>query len=119
MNSPWSVVGPLLLGAAQLVAASPARESSVAADVLASLNWAPCKLDLPDVAQQLLKAGDCATIEVPLDYTNPNSKKTVELQLLRFKATKKPFKGSVFWNPGGPGISGIETLAYLGQDFRK
>ncbi|CAJ0542957.1 Ff.00g003380.m01.CDS01 [Fusarium sp. VM40] len=118
MNSPWSVVGPLLLGAAQLVTASPARESSVAADVSASLNWAACKLDLPDVAQQLLKAGDCATIEVPLDYTNPNSKKTVELQLLRFKATKKPFKGTVFWNPGGPGISGIETLAYLGQDFR-
>ncbi|KAM0350656.1 hypothetical protein ACHAPU_003143 [Fusarium lateritium] len=115
MNSPWSLVGPLLLGAAQLVSASPARDSSLAA--ASSLSWSACNLDLPG-AQEYLKNGDCATIEVPLDYTNPSSKKTVELQLLRFKATKKPFKGTVFWNPGGPGISGIETLAYLGQDFR-
>ncbi|KAJ4003904.1 hypothetical protein NW752_012039 [Fusarium irregulare] len=83
-----------------------------------SLQWGPCDLDLAEDAQKLIKAGDCATIEVPLDYTDPKSEKTVELQLIRYNATKKPFKGSVLWNPGGPGISGIETLAYLGQDFR-
>ena len=84
-----------------------------------SLQWGPCDLDLAEDAQKLIKAGDCATIEVPLDYTDPKSEKTVELQLIRYKATKQPFKGSVLWNPGGPGISGIETLAYLGQDFRE
>ncbi|RGP81045.1 hypothetical protein FLONG3_834 [Fusarium longipes] len=101
---------PLLLGAAHLLfpRVSLAQGAS-------TLKWAPCDLDLPE---ELLKPGDCATIEVPLDYTNPSSKKTVELQLLRYNATKEPFKGSVFWNPGGPGISGLETLAYLGQDFR-
>ncbi|RFN44157.1 hypothetical protein FIE12Z_11605 [Fusarium flagelliforme] len=83
-----------------------------------SLKWGPCDLDLAEDAQKLIEAGDCATIEVPLDYTDPKSEKMVELQLIRYNATKEPFKGSVLWNPGGPGISGIETLAYLGQDFR-
>ncbi|KAK6715413.1 hypothetical protein SNK04_006352 [Fusarium graminearum] len=101
---------PLLLGTSQLFFS----RGSLAQDA-STLNWGPCDLDLPE---KLLKPGDCATIEVPLDYTNPSSDKTVELQLLRYNATKEPFKGSVFWNPGGPGISGLETLAYLGQDFR-
>lgn len=102
---------PLLLGTSQLFFS----RGSLAQDA-STLNWGPCDLDLPE---KLLKPGDCATIEVPLDYTNPSSDKTVELQLLRYNATKEPFKGSVFWNPGGPGISGLETLAYLGQDFRE
>ncbi|KAM0359928.1 hypothetical protein ACHAP4_003542 [Fusarium culmorum] len=102
---------PLLLGTSQLFFS----RGSLAQDA-STLNWGPCDLDLPE---KLLKPGDCATIEVPLDYTSPSSDKTVELQLLRYNATKEPFKGSVFWNPGGPGISGLETLAYLGQDFRE
>ncbi|RGP67125.1 hypothetical protein FSPOR_6181 [Fusarium sporotrichioides] len=101
---------PLLLGTSQLLFS----RVSLAQDA-STLKWGPCDLDLPE---ELLKPGDCATIEVPLDYTNSSSEKTVELQLLRYNATKEPFKGTVFWNPGGPGISGIETFAYLGQDFR-
>ncbi|EEU37837.1 uncharacterized protein NECHADRAFT_98068 [Fusarium vanettenii 77-13-4] len=83
------------------------------------LNWKPCDLDLSDeIKAAMRERGYCATLEVPLDYTNPQSDKTVELQLIRFNATKEPFKGSVLWNPGGPGISGIETFATLGPDFR-
>ncbi|EWG49334.1 hypothetical protein FVEG_08897 [Fusarium verticillioides 7600] len=112
-----SLLGPLLLGASRLATATNGADSLVAR-AESSLKWEPCNLDLPDAAKELLKAGDCATIKVPLDYTDKKSDKTVELQLIRYNATKEPFKGSVLWNPGGPGISGIETLAYLGQDFR-
>lgn len=85
-----------------------------------TLNWKPCDLDLSDEIKAVMRErGYCATLEVPLDYTNPQSDKTVELQLIRFNATKEPFKGSVLWNPGGPGISGIETFATLGPDFRE
>ncbi|EMT71033.1 hypothetical protein FOC4_g10009512 [Fusarium odoratissimum] len=96
-----SLLGPLLLGASRLATATNGADSLVAR-AESSLKWEPCKLDLPDAAKELLKAGDCATIEVPLDYTDKKSDKTVELQLIRYNATKEPFKGSVLWNPGGP-----------------
>ncbi|KAM5370016.1 hypothetical protein ACJZ2D_008699 [Fusarium nematophilum] len=111
-----SIVCPLLLGTQAL--ASPSLSSFVESRS-SSLAWKTCDLDLPDsIKGAMREPGDCATLEVPLDYTNKDSGKTIELQLIRFNATKEPFKGSVLWNPGGPGISGIETLAYLGPDFR-
>ncbi|KPM35901.1 hypothetical protein AK830_g10683 [Neonectria ditissima] len=114
-----SVVGPLLLGITKTLASHDGHLSSLVESRSSSLNWAPCDLDLPDdIKNAMREPGDCATLEVPLDYTNKDDDETVELQLIRFNATKEPFKGSVLWNPGGPGISGIETLAYLGPDFR-
>ena len=74
------------------------------------LNWAPCKLDFgPSLT--FPKPIDCATLDVPLDYTGSISSDTLQLQLLKVNATKKPFKGSVLFNPGGPGISGVESVA--------
>ena len=52
----------------------------------------------------------CATVDLPLDYDNPNGP-TTEVAVLRVKARKPKQKiGSLFVNPGGPGGSAT-TLA--------
>ncbi|KAH8679398.1 Alpha/Beta hydrolase protein [Ilyonectria robusta] len=116
MRSQRSILGSLLVGVTTTLASPASPLSSFVESRASSLDWAPCDLDLPENAMR--EQGYCATLEVPLDYTDPDSDETIHLQLLRFNATKEPFKGSVLWNPGGPGISGIETFAYLGADFR-
>jgi hypothetical protein len=76
-----------------------------------SLNWGPCtyynfsRLD-PPASQPL----ECATLKVPLDYTNPNSS-TIDIQLLKVNATQQPSKGSVLYNPGGAGHSVNDAVA--------
>lgn len=80
----------------------------------AAIQWAPCNIDL-GVTQDLIKLPiHCAELNVPLDYTNPESNESLPLQLIKINATKAPFKGSVIFNPGGPGQSGIQDLAESG-----
>ncbi|KAF4454306.1 Tripeptidyl aminopeptidase [Fusarium albosuccineum] len=84
-----------------------------------TLNWVPCDLDFSDETKaRMTKDMDCATLEVPLDYTAKNTGRTIDIQLLRAKANKKPFRGSVLGNPGGPGGSGVEWVAEKGPAFR-
>ncbi|WP_153395020.1 alpha/beta hydrolase [Ornithinicoccus halotolerans] len=49
---------------------------------------------------------ECAQVEVPLDYGEPDGK-TIQLQLLRVPATGDRI-GSLLINPGGPGVSGVD-----------
>lgn len=46
---------------------------------------------------------DCATFEVPLDYSNPSGER-IDLGITRVAATGERL-GSLFVNPGGPGAS--------------
>ncbi|KAH0422352.1 nedd8-like protein [Colletotrichum camelliae] len=64
------------------------------------------------------EAIQCANLTVPLDYTSPNSSKTLDLQLLRIPATRQPAKGSILFNFGGPSIAGRPTMAGSGGAFR-
>ena len=86
-----------------------------------TLKWAPCDLDFPASISEVVKANGvplfCASFEVPLDYTNPDNGKTLELQLVKIKATTQPFKGSMIMNPGGPGSSGVQELAQSGPMY--
>lgn len=50
---------------------------------------------------------DCATLEVPLDYSNPQGAK-VALAVTRVAATGEAPLGSLFVNPGGPGGSAVD-----------
>jgi pimeloyl-ACP methyl ester carboxylesterase len=63
------------------------------------LPWTPCGDGL-----------DCAKITVPLDYSRPTGR-TISIAMARKPATD-PLRrvGSVFFNPGGPGASGIEEV---------
>lgn len=79
-----------------------------------AIDWHPC----PDVEAEIIEAWeipiplpfDCASLPVPLDYTDPQSE-TLSLALIRVNATKEPVLGSILLNPGGPGLSGVEYLA--------
>jgi pimeloyl-ACP methyl ester carboxylesterase len=68
-----------------------------------SVNWTTCgKLQ-------------CATIAVPLDWSNPNGP-TITLHLNRSQARKPTERlGSLLINPGGPGGSGLDlTSSFVG-----
>jgi hypothetical protein len=87
-----------------------------------SLEWAPCDLEFPPLDQKAIAAhGEtlfCASLPVPLDYTNSESDRTIEIQLIKVKSNKEPFKGSVLTNPGGPGGSGVDWIAVSGPSIR-
>ncbi|KAH7396098.1 Alpha/Beta hydrolase protein [Pyrenochaeta sp. MPI-SDFR-AT-0127] len=87
-----------------------------------SLKWTPCNLDFPPSHQQIVSAHGvpvlCATVQVPLDYTNNQNGKTIDLQLIKVEATEKPFKGSIIMNPGGPGLSGVDEISKKGPMYR-
>ncbi|CEI62660.1 unnamed protein product [Fusarium venenatum] len=83
-----------------------------------SIVWSQCNLDLGnEKLHTLQKDYDCAKFSVPLDYTNENSSEPVVLDLVKANATKQPSKGSVFYNPGGPGGSGVSVVIGKGGRF--
>ncbi|QNF93711.1 MULTISPECIES: alpha/beta hydrolase [Janibacter] len=53
--------------------------------------------------------GECATLEVPMDYEQPDGQ-TIEIAVLRVQA-KGEAAGSLVVNPGGPGGSGVDYAA--------
>ncbi|MFJ9774971.1 alpha/beta hydrolase [Kitasatospora sp. NPDC101157] len=83
------------------------------------LDWRPCPA--PSTAQGggTAPAGDwqCATLKAPLDYAKPDGK-TIDLALIRSKATDEQHRiGSLFFNFGGPGASGVATLPALAPAY--
>ncbi|KAM7200720.1 TAP-like domain containing protein [Naviculisporaceae sp. PSN 640] len=55
-------------------------------------------------------AWDCGNVTVPLDYTDASSNETHLVQLWRSKAINPPAKGSILFNFGGPGVSGLDVF---------
>lgn len=99
------------VGFSLFVAISGWTQVVVAADANQNrtIQWAPCK-------EKTTRPASCATLEVPIDYKNPSSK-TFALNLLKYEALKKPCKGSVLFNPGGPGESSRNTLDMFSEEF--
>ncbi|MEV0407297.1 alpha/beta hydrolase [Actinoallomurus sp. NPDC050550] len=59
----------------------------------------------------------CATIQAPLDYRHPDGEK-ISIAMIRHPATDPAHRlGSLFFNPGGPGGSGVGNLPYLYDTF--
>jgi hypothetical protein len=81
-----------------------------------TLEWSECELDFgEDEKNKAQKAYDCARLTVPLDYTSASNGETIKLDLIKAKATKEPYKGSVLYNPGGPGGSGVDAIVRRGE----
>ena len=55
----------------------------------------------------------CGTVTVPMDYEHPDGR-TITIALKKLPASDSNAEhGSLFFNPGGPGASGIQTLETL------
>lgn len=72
-----------------------------AVNVSRSLHWQPCDDG----------AHDCARFDVPMDWQDPSEERRVVLAVMRRRATDTTdYRGPVFFNPGGPGASGIHAM---------
>ncbi|KUN27488.1 peptidase [Streptomyces antibioticus] len=62
----------------------------------------------------------CATLKAPLDWAEPKGD-TIDLALIRARASGDESKriGSLIFNFGGPGGSGVTTLPAFGEDYAK
>ncbi|NJP68298.1 alpha/beta hydrolase [Streptomyces spiramenti] len=89
------------------------------------LSWDPC--EAPTVAQGGGEAPgelddgtpwQCATLTVPLDYEEPDGE-TIGIALIRAASTAEgdARQGSLIYNFGGPGGSGVLTLPMLGEQY--
>jgi pimeloyl-ACP methyl ester carboxylesterase len=60
---------------------------------------------------------ECATVKVPLDYSDPGGR-TIGIAVNRAKAKDKSTRiGSLLFNFGGPGASGVATLPQFGKEY--
>ena len=85
------------------VSTPPADHPELARFYSQSLAWSSCS------------GGECATLEVPVDYAHPDGQ-TIKLALLRVKARSANQRiGSLVVNPGGPGGSGVDYAKYANQ----
>ncbi|WP_031479339.1 alpha/beta fold hydrolase [Streptomyces bicolor] len=94
---------------------SPAASTDSAATPLPTsltsqkLDWGRCKAtgDSPAPGDEW----QCATLKTPLDWAEPDGR-TIDLALIRTKATGDDRIGSLLFNFGGPGSSGVSTLPW-------
>ncbi|WP_395160174.1 alpha/beta hydrolase [Ilumatobacter sp.] len=82
---------------------------TVGGSIVAPLAWEPCE-DAGNAAVEL----DCARLVVPLDYAVPDGEQ-IEIAVARSAAigAANDRIGSLVFNPGGPGGSGIESLGFI------
>ncbi|MEU6716368.1 alpha/beta hydrolase [Nonomuraea sp. NPDC046802] len=105
----------LLAGCAPAETTPPAAGASTA-DLSAfhgqEPDWGPCADTATNATDAALFANpdlECATVEVPLDYAEPEGERA-QIAILRIPATGER-EGSLVMNPGGPGISGNSDVA--------
>jgi pimeloyl-ACP methyl ester carboxylesterase len=78
------------------------------------LSWGPCADFAVSASDREAFADpkfDCARLEVPLDYADPDGR-TAQIAVLRQRASGERI-GSLVINPGGPGASGTSAAASL------
>lgn len=68
-----------------------------------------------DVGWTLCEGGlTCGTIEAPMDWFAPDDGRSIELSVVVRPATGVA-QGSMLYNPGGPGASGVDYVQQYGQ----
>ena len=81
--------------------------SSQAAAPVPRINWSRCY-------REFGFPFECATVPVPLDYSNPGAA-SILISVVRLPASDPAHKiGSIFFNPGGPGGSGVDFVLFAG-----
>lgn len=109
----------LILAATLSGATLTSALSSVKRQDAGSVEWSKCEFDWEAAGTNQFKLPiQCGTLEVPLDYTDDGNDETLRLDLVRIPATKEPILGSMLYNPGGPGESGIENCIGNAQNLQ-
>ncbi|KAK8146938.1 hypothetical protein G3M48_002360 [Beauveria asiatica] len=103
-----------ILGLATCAQAAPAISgpNSSRNSTGSSIKWTECS---PELNKDASLPVECAQLNVPRDYTDDKSNKTVALNLIRVPATKQPFLGSILMNYGGPGEAAVTETAGSGE----
>ncbi|MFJ8492217.1 alpha/beta hydrolase [Streptomyces sp. NPDC094038] len=127
MPNPFRIRVATLTAALVLVSLpTGCSDGSTGGDLAAQkLDWKNCPA--PDEAEgggdapSPLPSGgtwQCATMKAPLDWSKPKGA-TIGLALIRAKASGDPSRriGSLIFNFGGPGGSGVTTLPAFGSDY--
>ncbi len=94
--------------------ASPAgqRQPSPDAAAVGRLGWHSCGSGLNGL--------QCASIQVPLDYQNPQGRKiTIALSRVPATAPAGRYQGVMLVNPGGPGGSGLSLASDVANGLNK
>jgi pimeloyl-ACP methyl ester carboxylesterase len=98
--------------------ASSSRDPSVPAALSRfyeqELDWGDCESYATTASDRTSYASakiQCARLTVPLDYSDPDGT-TITVAVVRQQATGDRI-GSVVFNPGGPGASGVSIVAQL------
>lgn len=92
-----AVVGAIALLGTGVAAAAPVQ-------------WQNCTDMLGVESEYLPKGMECGTVDVPVDYSNPDGAQT-QVALTRIKASSGQAKSTVFGNPGGPGSYALNFWA--------
>jgi pimeloyl-ACP methyl ester carboxylesterase len=88
------------------VPAAAGNQATSGGAAVPKLAWTACGDEAPGF--------ECATAQVPLDYDRPRGAK-ITLALTRLPASDPARRiGSIFFNPGGPGGSGVDFLQAVG-----
>lgn len=65
----------------------------------------------------------CARLELPLDWKNESDPRTVAIAMIKLPAVVSDddpsFGGSIYTNPGGPGISGVRFIPRISHHLQK
>ncbi|MEU1286389.1 alpha/beta hydrolase [Kitasatospora sp. NPDC005856] len=84
------------------------------------LDWHACSAPSDAQGTGTAPAGDewqCATLKAPLDHGKPDGA-TIDLALIRSRAKDEQHRiGSLLFNFGGPGASGVATLPALAASY--
>ena len=109
MNSvriPLRLILSLAITCSLILALFPV-DSSQAAPPAPRVSWSSCY-------REFGFPFECATVQVPLDYSDPG-RATISIAMVRLPASDPANKiGSLFFNPGGPGGSGVEFVLFAG-----
>ncbi|MCX4669785.1 alpha/beta hydrolase [Streptomyces sp. NBC_01381] len=79
------------------------------------LDWGGCKASGQDPAPG--SEWQCSTLKVPMDYAKPDGE-TIDIALIRARSTGKGERiGSLLFNFGGPGGSGVSMLPSFADSY--
>ncbi len=102
------IVLAITAGALSMAGPAGAAATGTAARSAPVIAWGQCS----DPSLRGLLGIQCGYLSVPLDYSNPMGLQ-IQIAVSRLAHTSAHYRGVILANPGGPGVSGLDTSANL------